>query len=240
MLGLDEDKGDGELEMRHFLRSVRGTLERCAGYKSSLVPDVGGDPGNDCCRDLKGMGWYRHVALDHITSRMYQEAPPPLPQGPYLSRYVLVSERFPNPDDKGLDTPHINELNVDSDLKGWQPLKTADDVMNINRHYSTTQGMRGTAYLGTYVTVKRAAWARLMFGSTDRLKLFINGAEVGKRTDRADNAEADDWAFRFLLKEGRNFVLLKTASNDNPWQMIARLTDAKGNPLRGDVSPLRK
>ncbi len=240
MLAADDVKGDGEIETHHFLRSLRGTLERCAGYNPRLVPDVGENPRNGCCQDKKGMEWYRHILLDHITTRMYQEAPPPLPQGPYLSRFVLVSERYPNTDDKGLDNPHINELNLESDLKGWQPLKAGDDVININKHFSPNAGVRATCYLATYVTVKKGQWARLMFGSTDMIKLFVNGAEVGKRTERPDTAEPDDWAFRFHLKDGRNFLLIKSASNDNPWHLVARLTDAKGNPLRADVGPARK
>ncbi len=239
-LAAEAIKGDGEIELTCFLRSLRGTLERCAGYSPRLVPDAAGDPQIDCCRAPKGrLEWYRHILLEHVTSRMYAEAPPPMPQAPYLTRFVLVSDRYSNQDDKGLDQAHINELNTDADLKGWQPLRAADDVINVNRHFSG-QGVRGTCYLGTYVYLKKARWARLMFGCTDHVKVIVNGVEAGRRTERPDQAEPDEWAFRFLLREGRNLILIKTASNDNPWQFIGRLTDEKGNALRAEITPLRK
>ena len=119
-------------------------------------------------------------------------------------------------------------------------MKSADDLMNINKHFSNNNGVKATCYLATYVYVKKGTWARFAFGSTDHVKLFVNGVEAGKRTERQETPEPDEWAFRFRLKEGRNFVLIKTSSNDVPWLLYARLADAKGNPLKADIAPIRK
>lgn len=238
----EELKGDGALEAVPFLRSVRNALERRAGYPGRAVPEPDRDDRPEgCCRDLQGPAWLTHLGSDHITTRMWLEVGVGPIAAPTATSRMLLSPRQPNNDDKGLEQAHLNESNPDLDTKGWVVTGGKDDVFDLNQHFGGGRGnTRATAYLATYVYVKRPTWARLLWGCTDQFKAFVNGEEIGRNTDRRDTAVPDDFCFRFLLREGRNLVLVKTASNRDPWSIVLRLTDARGQALRGDVLPVKK
>jgi hypothetical protein len=244
MLTPDEAAASGgTVESYGFVRSLRGVLDRYSGYNPKLIPDVGENPNEGCCSGRSGLEWYRHICEAHVTTRMWAEAPPGAPSTPFFTpRLVLVSDRYPNADDKGLGQAHLNEQNADLDVKGWAPVKAPDDAIDLNRHFTGTrgQGARGTCYLATYVYVKKGQWAKMNYGATDHVRLFVNGVDAGFSTERRDSAEPDDRAFRFYLKEGRNLLLVKTASNDVPWAFIARLSDLRGGAVKGEIVPVRK
>jgi hypothetical protein len=90
--------------------------------------------------------------------------------------------------------------------------------------------VNAAAYLATYVYSKESRDARLLVGSDDGVKAWVNGrpvlAKVGPRALRADEDQAP-----VRLEAGWNRVLLKVQQIGGGWLAQARLTDPAGKTL---------
>jgi len=107
-----------------------------------------------------------------------------------------------------------------SGLEGMVPL---DQILNPSDNKA--------AYLYARVTSPQAQPVRLMVGSDDGVKVWVNGELVfANNADRGVTVDED--AFDAQLKQGANDVLLEVLNGGADWGAVVRITDQQERPLR--------
>jgi mannan endo-1,4-beta-mannosidase len=76
--------------------------------------------------------------------------------------------------------------------------------------------------------------ARLLFGSDDGAKVFLNGQMIYSR-ESARGVKRDEDEVRVQLRQGRNRLLFKVEQLNQGWGIMARIVDDRGQPLPGLV-----
>ena len=91
--------------------------------------------------------------------------------------------------------------------------------------------MNCAAYLKTRLIVPQSHAARLLLGSDDGVKAWLNGVVVlSNNVDRGLTVDQDLALVR--LKKGTNDLLLKITQGGGGWAACARIIDSKGEPLK--------
>lgn len=103
-------------------------------------------------------------------------------------------------------------------------------VFDFKGQYSPKDDV--VAYAAVHVKSPSAQDARLLLGSDDSVKVWVNGALV--HTNGAKRGvKIDDDEVAVKLKAGWNRLLFKVAQWGGDWGLCARVADARKNPLPG-------
>jgi hypothetical protein len=242
---------DGEMELHEWLHQVDWMFSHVLDYPDDLVPTSdagrmegddrpGGDPEYRRKKEERNwMGFYRHIMEDHVTRRMWSEAgmhdPPPTPwRGRWLHRWLVLGPLPDAPGRPAIETDAVGEATVRPRAgdaaagRAWTALPP--DAARVDLNQALGGAVNAAAYLATYVYSKESRDARLLVGSDDGVKAWVNGrpvlAKVGPRALQADEDQAP-----VRLEAGWNRVLLKVQQIGGGWLAQARLTDPAGKTL---------
>jgi hypothetical protein len=180
----------------------------------------------------------------------------------FVRRWLLVAP-FDNTKEAGFPVPYPPEKGVDPNAryKGkngkearWTSLTTEDNygVVDLNKALGKQQGIVAYAYAVLESPKERPI--ELRAGSTNAIKIFLNGKEVYHRDEYHHGMEVDQHITHATLKAGRNELLLKVCQNEQKedwaqnWKFQVRLCDTVGAavpytvttdnpPNRGETKP---
>ncbi len=116
----------------------------------------------------------------------------------------------------------------------WRPLpvvtrKGSPVIHNLLAAWNRQQCV---AYVRTWVQSDKARSARLLLGTDDGNKVWMNGKRVHQvNTGRACVPDQD--GVNVQLKQGWNALLIKVIQNTGPWEFCARLVARDGSQLDG-------
>lgn len=152
-----------------------------------------------------------------------------------------VAGPFDNERGSGFQLPYPPELAFDlqADMPGKE--RTVRWRLSPGRHHPLGQvhldsilrpDTQAVAYLATAVHADEPGPVVLRLGTTCAYKLFLDGTELASReVERPLRSDQDHVLLD--LRQGWNQLLLKTAVQEGPWRVEARLTDLQGRPARG-------
>ena len=114
--------------------------------------------------------------------------------------------------------------------RAWQKAEN----QHILPHFDLMGPMGGlsdsSAYAYATITLESAEKAKLMLGSDDGIRAWVNGQVVHENnTDRGVLMDSD--AVDIQLNAGANTILLQVTQNGGGWGFVARVTNADGLPL---------
>ncbi len=95
-------------------------------------------------------------------------------------------------------------------------------------HYFSTRPTESAAYTHIYVNSPTTRPAKLLLGSDDGVKAWVNGVNVLTQ-DRYGGWTADQFSTNITLDSGWNQLLCKVSQEGGDFQLSARLTDLDGN-----------
>lgn len=115
----------------------------------------------------------------------------------------------------------------------WAPLPVAarreDGGFDLGAVFG---GASRTAYVQTRVRAARAGPARLLVGSDDSVRAWLNGREVLDRKVLRGCRPGEDQV-PVALREGENTLLLKVCQASGAWGFAASFDDGAGRPVDG-------
>jgi hypothetical protein len=117
----------------------------------------------------------------------------------------------------------------------WQPYRNPNELVPEVVSLSPIFGQPEytVAYLAADVIVPRAMTCRLLIGSDDYVRVWVNGQSVHSFDKEARGVVADpDRIEGVHLRQGSNWIFLKVVNLRGGWGAVARLTMADGLPLR--------
>jgi hypothetical protein len=138
---------------------------------------------------------------------------------------------FANPDMKGLDIacPPENELDMsktydgrDGKPVGWQKVSNPSGKVTLNHLFNPSTDC--VAYGTCIVNAKTAGTYKLLLGSDDGVKVWINGEQVWRNRLRRGILIDEDQA-DVTLQEGRNTVLIKIDQGPGDLGWAVRVRD---------------
>ncbi len=174
------------------------------------------------------------------------------PEGSRAARRALglgldlaVIGPFDNDQGKGYDAvyPPEEEIDISGTYHGsrvdvrWRPRppRAPDQgVYELEQLFTPTRW--SVAYAVGAVEAPAAGAYELRIGSTDPLKVWVNGTLVFEAERLADSLLFDQLVLPVQLVAGANRVLLKSAQRTGSWRLHARLTGQGGEPAPGVVS----
>jgi len=114
----------------------------------------------------------------------------------------------------------------------WRPLPVATRTGSHFIHNLRAQWNREqcVAYVRTWIHSDKAQAARLLLGTDDGNKVWLNG----KRVHQANIGRAcvpDQDSVNVQLKQGWNTLLIKVVQNTGPWEFCARIVARDGSRL---------
>ncbi|AIE85573.1 hypothetical protein [Fimbriimonas ginsengisoli] len=113
---------------------------------------------------------------------------------------------------------------------GWF-LGLGDRTAGIDLGTLLDGGKPGIAYLYTEIDAPRATDAKILFGSDDGAKVWLNG-DLRFRKQIARGVKRDEDTVPIHLKEGRNRLLFKIEQGNGGWGLLARIVGTNGRPIR--------
>jgi alpha-mannosidase len=164
----------------------------------------------------------------------------------YAQSYIqdwLVLGSFPHPDrDLRLKTDYlVSEAGVTPQLaapcagKYWLAAHPADPVLDLAKaDLPFKEKENAVAYAAAWIQSPIAQSARLLCGSDDGLKAWLNGEEVLNK-DRYQGLRMDSDTAFVQLVAGWNKLLCKVSNGGANWKLCARLIDA--DSLSYSISP---
>jgi hypothetical protein len=158
-------------------------------------------------------------------------------------RQWLLAAPFDNTNDIGFGVAYPPEQGVDPKAvyegkKGskvrWISHTTRDayGVVDLNKALGKQQGV--VAYAYAVIDAPAARRIQIRAGSTNGIKIFLNGEEVFHRDEYHHGMDVDQFIVDASLKAGRNELLLKVCQNEQKedwaqnWRFQVRLCDAVG------------
>ncbi|MBI2900710.1 MAG: hypothetical protein HYY17_11045 [Planctomycetes bacterium] len=237
----ESNSGVGGWEFLVWLWDAVQLVRRRAGLPDVVWAPDANQMRNDACyggpkvEGADEIPWRRHYAEDHFTSQMWREVVC-RPQAPFI-RTWLLSPRFENREDRGLSAELVAEGSDDLDLRGWELAQSRTDVVDLLAHAKGNP--RGIYYAATHVYSKKRQWVKLFLGEDASAKVLLNGQTVHFEHEHR-GLEADRHCIRMPLREGRNLLVVKVENNADQWRFCARITDLYGQPVKVEVTPVRK
>jgi len=246
---------DGEMELHEWLHQIDWMFSEVLFYPPEVVPSSdagrhegdmreGGDPEYARRKDEHNwMRFYEHIMSGHITRRMWREAAmhdpaPTVWTGRWLNRWLALGPLKAPGGKPGVETDYIGEAaarpRAGEQAAGltWKALPPG--TVRVDLAAALGMAANADAYLATYVYSSEARPARLLVGSDDGVKAWVNGQMVhskdGGRMLRPDEDQVD-----VKLAAGWNLVLLKVHNIAGGWLAQARLTDPAGKTIWGLV-----
>ncbi len=115
----------------------------------------------------------------------------------------------------------------------WTPIEVSDGVIDVNVLIGQ-KVEHSVAYALCYLDSDNPqSELRLMVGSDDQAKVYLNGKEVFRSLFRRGFLEDEDVVENLKLRSGRNVLIFKIVNGSADWQGSIRLTGANGRPVQG-------
>ena len=116
----------------------------------------------------------------------------------------------------------------------WEPFSSLDPLRRVNPGaIFRSPGQKSALFLALVHSPENQP-AVLRFGSSSPVTVCVN-YQQSRRHRSLDAVDADQEAFNVWLRQGWNVVLVRTASVDDKWGVVARLTLPSGEPFAGTV-----
>ncbi len=151
---------------------------------------------------------------------------------PYVKRYMVLGP-FPKTDVSTIDEPlrSQGQLDLKKTYRGidgkavhWQEATArGDGYLDLRRDFSPESMTVG--YTLVYIHAPKATDSVMLLGSDDEITVWLNGAEIHRKSINA-GATADTDAVPCQLKAGWNTVLCQKVDNGWSWGLYLRFTDA--------------
>jgi hypothetical protein len=151
--------------------------------------------------------------------------------GPFCPEYYVIGP-FPNPEHRGFTQPYPPERElklsasypgVDGKPVSWQRMEATGGFLDLEKRLTPKEWT--VAYALTYYYSPRARPARLLLGSDDGAKVWLNGQLVWSELERRGN-DADRDRVEVQLQRGWNQILVKVEQGEGGWGLRLRMTDA--------------
>lgn len=162
----------------------------------------------------------------------------------FVVRWKLIGP-FDNRGGKGFDAvyPPENEVDFGASYHGkhgavkWIDYTCADayGMVDLNKAIVEEKGVAAYAAAEFYSHDRREVEIRL--GSYNALKLWLNGAEIGRFPVYHSGLQMDQYVARGVLQPGRNLILVKVCQNEQTqdwaryWGFQLRVCDALGGAI---------
>jgi hypothetical protein len=206
-----------------------------AAYRKAFDGACDDDQVDELARQLKALGvtvdvpghfgfirrWHLVGPFDHTGSKAFNVAYPP---------------------EKGVDLSATYKGKGGADLR-WV-VTTTDDLhgaVDVNKALGKHPGAVAYAFAAVVSPAERPVQIRA--GSTNGLKVFVNGKEVFAREEYHHGQTMDQYTARATLRAGRNEILLKVCQNEQTdswaqnWSFQARLCDPAGEAVPWSPAP---
>lgn len=206
----------------NLLRDVR----RMNLFRKAEIHTVAmGEADNALMRRLAeiGLGQYRSIGFLGREGRINAW----WLMGPYPAKDVASWARAESPEEAvALSQPVV----VDGKPVYWRHVFTTheDGYVNLDREMEPRNGV--FAYAFAEVTVEAAIEARLVVGSDDGIRVWLNDQVVHTVFEKRGWKPGADEVDVTLVK-GRNRILVKCCDVKGKWGFSVRLTDRRGEPL---------
>ena len=151
---------------------------------------------------------------------------------PYVEQWLVVGP-FANDGGAGFDKAYGPEQAKSFDRAGsydglpgkvqWQAAKAEDGVVNFLNCFETKENV--CCYAFTKIKAAKAMRVKLLVGSDDGVKIWLNGEQVhANPADRALTKDEDTVDVK--LKEGDNDLLVKVLQGGGDWSLSVKLAKA--------------
>ena len=135
--------------------------------------------------------------------------------------------------DEGKITPKEGEeATVDGKKYTWKKYQSTESHLDFNE-FLKEQKEDCVAYAVCYLWVQNDVKnLKLLMGSDDQAKVWLNGDEVLKCEEARPLAKDQDTAENITLKAGRNVIVFKVVNEKIDFSGSIRFMDASGAPFR--------
>jgi hypothetical protein len=137
------------------------------------------------------------------------------------------------PPEKGVDLAARYKGKKDAEV-GWKEYATSDTYGNVDLNKAIGKNMGAVAYAHAVVESATEQPVELRLGSTNAVKVFLNGKPVFAHEEYHHGMNVDQYVGRGTLKAGKNEILIKVCQNEQTetwaqgWAFQLRLCDALG------------
>jgi len=155
-------------------------------------------------------------------------------EGLFPDKWMVVGP-FDSLDRKGFDREYGPEREIALDKKyqgkngshvGWQQVDSArDGRLELSKHYANEE--YAVCYALTHVHSPDARTVKLLVGSDDGVKIWVNGEQV-INSFALRGAAPDQDAVMIQLQEGWNRILAKVENKHLGWALYLRIPDPNG------------
>jgi hypothetical protein len=149
----------------------------------------------------------------------------------FVYRWMVIGP-FPNEDGAGLNVAYVNEQTVGlseppkasgDEAPQWRQVRASPGgILDFASVFSPNTSV--VAYAACVVVSPDDRDARLLLGSDDGVKVWVNGKQVWVNP-RQRPVELDEDKVPASLKEGRNLILVKVEQGGGDWGLALRVDD---------------
>jgi transglutaminase-like putative cysteine protease len=170
----------------------------------------------------------------------FPEVKESLNQDCFITDFLILAP-FSNENKEGFKTTYDveNELNFKKKYSGYEnreitfrKLPKFEYTSNILLDNFIDPSDKSTAYLCTFIYSPKTLDCVIRCSFNGAFKIFLNGEEIGV-SENYNIPTFDQYSFKAKLSSGYNILMVKSCNSDTFWQLRMRLTDGKGNPLKG-------
>lgn len=170
----------------------------------------------------------------------------------FLAGWQLIGP-FNNVGEKGFDLvygPEEGPVNLSSSHQGmenvqlkWQAHDTKDNLGMVDLNTALGKANGVLAYAYAEFESDREQEAEIRIGSTNAVKVFVNGDSVGEFGTYHSGFSMDQYVSRIRLVPGKNVILLKVCQNEQTeewaqdWHFQARVCDLSGEAILSTATP---
>jgi hypothetical protein len=158
---------------------------------------------------------------------------------------------FPSAGGKGYDAAYPPESAVDFEARydlsagkvEWISHRTDDEYGNVDLNKALGKHMGVAGYAACEFYSQRGGPIDLRLGSTNAIKIFLNGKLLAAAESYHTNSAMDQYIGRGELKPGRNVILLKICQNEQKeewaqdWKFQFRVCDQLGTAVLSTDRP---
>jgi hypothetical protein len=171
----------------------------------------------------------------------------------FVQDWMLVGP-FDNRGGKGFDTSYPPETSVDfaaayespDGKRAWASHHTDDKLGKVDLNKAIGKHMGVAGYAAAVFLSDRARPIELRMGSTNAIKIWLNGKLLASAEAYHANSAIDQYIGRGELEKGKNVILLKICQNEmtvdwaQDWNFQLRVTDGSGKAVYSTDRPPAK
>ena len=121
-------------------------------------------------------------------------------------------------------TPKAGDtVTVNGKALSWKAHRTSDFFIDFLQAFGKERGEDVAAYAVAYVIADDEMKVKLLTGSNDQSKAWVNGRQIIKFADTR-TLEKDTESGEVTLAKGQNVLVFKVINEKNNWQGCARFT----------------